>query len=85
MIAVVLLQVQWACWVWRQHPGGTRLRRHLAAGAVDGGQPAAPVLTIAAVQRHLFPNGGAGPGADDINATRYLQGVLSEHGMDQDD
>ena len=44
-----------------------------------------PWLTIAVVQDHLFPSAGDGPGASEINATRYLQGVLDEPEMDQDD
>jgi gluconate 2-dehydrogenase gamma chain len=55
----------------------------ISEGATDF--PEDPWLTFAAVQNHLFPISDDGPGADDINATRYLQGVLAENEMDQDD
>lgn len=35
-----------------------------------------PWATFSAVQGHLFPADGNGPGAEDINATRYLKFVL---------
>jgi gluconate 2-dehydrogenase gamma chain len=44
-----------------------------------------PWLTFAAMQDHLFPTSEDAPGANEINATRYLRNVLAETHMDQDD
>jgi len=63
--------------------GHTRTTKTISGGATDF--PEDPWLTFATVQNHLFPGSDDGPGAVDINATRYLQGVLAENEMDQDD
>jgi gluconate 2-dehydrogenase gamma chain len=42
----------------------------------------APWPTIAAVQAHLFPQDGVGPGAADINAAAYLYSVLQTPNFD---
>ena len=41
-----------------------------------------PWSTFAAVQQHLFPSDGNGPGAAEINATHYLKFVLEAPDMD---
>jgi len=41
-------------------------------------------LTLSAVYRQLFPDDGDGPGADDINATSYLEWAMSDEQNIQD-
>lgn len=50
------------------------------AAPADAASPAAAHIwpTVGAVQEHLFPQAPDSPGAADINATAYLQGVLAE-------
>ena len=53
-----------------------------AAALPAGGDPW-PLL--AAVQEHLFPDEPDAPGAREINALRYLQGVLGDPAGDRDE
>lgn len=43
-----------------------------------------PWRTLSVVHDHLFPTSSDAPGAKEINATAYLQGVLAEPDMDPD-
>jgi len=40
-----------------------------------------PWRTLAAVQSHLFPSGGEGPGADEIRAAAYLRSAMEQPDM----
>ncbi len=44
-----------------------------------------PWATIDVVQNHLFPAEADSPGAKDINALRYLQNVITNFAIDQDE
>jgi gluconate 2-dehydrogenase gamma chain len=62
--------------------------RAIRTKIISGGStdfPEDPWLTFASVQNHLLPDNDDGPGANDINATLYLQGVLVETDIDKDD
>lgn len=48
---------------------------------LDGHQ----LAIIKRVQSFLFPSDGNGPGADELNASDYLQWVLNDEGMDKDE
>lgn len=50
----------------------------------DTGLNASQWQTLAVVQAHLLPSEKEAPGAVDVNATAYLQWVLSDPGLDGD-